>query len=592
MDAVFDGKYKIIKKIGSGGMSHVYLAELMADGSQWAIKKVPKRNARSFDLLAEPKILKRLDHPALPKIIDVVQDKENVYIIENYIEGKVLSGQLEGHKCFDEATVVEWAKQLCDVLIYLHNQHPPIIYRDMKPSNIIISSDGRLSVIDFGIAREYETGSDNTYLGTKGYAAPEQYDSSQTDPRTDIYSLGATMFHLLTGMSPAERKPGVDTLRSLKPGISDGIEYIVNKCMQEKPSQRYGSAIELKYQLERTYESSYKNKILSIRKNGKKVVKLLLVVVFILMIAEGIRLMPEAERKGQTRLDQTVIDLYEYNNGAENDPDAFLDIADQLNKQGKYELCVEYLSANKNKPENNAEKARYMYLMGTAYFGALDYSKASKYLGNAVELEPGNELYMRDAAVSYARNGDENKASAILKELKDISGADASTYYIAGHIYEERADYENAIDSYKIAVSETTEYTLKQNSLRGLAEAYIKAGDVVKAEECYKELIDMQCRLPHIYLNLAIVYHSQEKWAQEEAILAELEKLYPDYYRCYIMQTYMYIAKEDEKPKEKRDYTDAVKSFEKAEQYAPEGGEDIKSLHNVIDALEKQKEKK
>ncbi|MBQ3427445.1 MAG: protein kinase [Clostridia bacterium] len=586
MDTIFDGKYKIIKKIGSGGMSEVYLAEIISDGALRAIKKVPKRNARSFDLLAEPTILKRLDHPALPKIVDVVQDKDNLYIIEDYIDGKVLSDQLDGHRCFDELTVVEWSKQLCDVLIYLHNQHPPIIYRDMKPSNIIISSDGRISLIDFGIAREYEAGSNSDSFGTRGYAAPEQYKLSQSDPRTDIYSLGATMFHTLTGISPAERKKESDTLRKLKPGLSEGIEYIVKKCMSEKPSQRYGSAIELKYQLEHVYDSSGKNKLLSIRKNGKKIVKVFLMIIFAAIIAEGIRMIStKTEDAGNAGTDRAAMDLYEFNNGAENEGDSYLETADQFNKQGQYDLCIQYLTANKDKPDDDAEKARYMYLMGTAYFGQSDYGEASEYLSNAVDLEPYNELYMRDAAVACARNGDEKKASSILKELKKISGVDASTYYIAGHIYEERSDYENAIENYKIALAETTEYTLKQNSLRGLAEAYVKSGSYSEAEAAYEELIDMQCRLPHIYINLAIVYHAQKKWDSEEKILSDLEKLYPEYYQGHILRTYMYISKEDEKPEDLRDYAAAKESFKKAEEYAPEDSEDIKSLRKIVEGL-------
>ena len=278
MDGIFDRRYRVIEKIADGGMSEIYLAERISDGRRLAIKAVPKNNAFAFDLLAEPKILMRLDHPSLPKIIDVVQDKTTLYIIETYIPGMTIEDQLEGDKCFDELTVIEWSRQLCDILIYLHNLHPPIIYRDLKPSNIIVSDDGKVHVIDFGIAREYKTGGDHSYFGTRGYAAPEQYDSSPTDPRTDIYSLGATMFHMLTGVSPEKVNIVEASLRRLKPGISAGTDYIVNKCLRKKPYERYNNVIELKDALGHIYGHEKKTKKAAIHRNGKQALKAILLI--------------------------------------------------------------------------------------------------------------------------------------------------------------------------------------------------------------------------------------------------------------------------------------------------------------------------
>src|SRR5699024_8630872 len=148
-------------------------AESTSLGTKWAIKAVDKRLSTEFDLLAEPNILKKLNHPSLPRIIDIEEDENNLYIIEDYIDGKSLDRQLKEKKNFDENIVINWAKQLCDVLIYLHNQKPnPIIYRDMKPANIIVDKDDNVKLIDFGIAREFkiDNDSDTTYMGTRGYA--------------------------------------------------------------------------------------------------------------------------------------------------------------------------------------------------------------------------------------------------------------------------------------------------------------------------------------------------------------------------------------------------------------------------------------
>ena len=234
-------------------MSKVYLAESTTLGTKWAIKSVDKKLNVQFDLLAEPNILKKLNHPALPRIIDIEEDETNIYIIEDYIDGKSLDMRLKTEKRFDEETVINWSKQLCDVLIYLHNQKPnPIIYRDMKPANLIVTKENRVKLIDFGIAREFkiDNDSDTTYMGTRGYAAPEQYGSSQTDQRTDIYSIGVTMYHLITGKSPNEPPYEFKKIREIDPNFSEGMEYIINKCIQNDPTKRYQSMEELLYDLE------------------------------------------------------------------------------------------------------------------------------------------------------------------------------------------------------------------------------------------------------------------------------------------------------------------------------------------------------
>lgn len=252
MDILFNN-YEIIQKIGKGGTSNVYLARNVSSGELLAIKEVNKDKGNNIDLLAEPSILKRLDNPALPKIADIREDENNVYIIEDYIEGVPLDKQLKRVGKFEENLVLNWAKQLCHVLLYLHNQKPnPIIYRDMKPGNIIISPDNTVKLIDFGTAREFKVTSttDTMYIGTRGYAAPEQYGGSQSDARTDIYSLGITLYHLLTGKAPNDVLYNFKPIRILDDMLSEEIESIVDKCVQNDPADRYQSVDELLADLE------------------------------------------------------------------------------------------------------------------------------------------------------------------------------------------------------------------------------------------------------------------------------------------------------------------------------------------------------
>ncbi len=256
LGALIDGKYEILKEIGRGGMSFVYLAMDNRLNKQWAVKEIRKKgNSKSDEiiinsLLAEADLMKRLDHPALPRIVDIVSNDMTIYIIMDYIEGRSLDVIMKEYGASPERLVISWAKQLAQALKYLHSQKPPIIYRDMKPSNIMLKPDGIVKIIDFGIAREYREKalSDTTVLGTKGYAPPEQY-SGRTDKRSDIFSLGMTMYSLITGRDPI--KGDIYTpVRQINKSLSEGIELIIDKCVQPAVKDRYQSCEELLRDLE------------------------------------------------------------------------------------------------------------------------------------------------------------------------------------------------------------------------------------------------------------------------------------------------------------------------------------------------------
>lgn len=255
---VVDGKYEILKQIGKGGMSVVYLAMDKRLNKQWAVKEIRKTADGKNDevivnsLIAEANLMKRLDHPALPRIVDIIDSKETIFVVMDYIEGESLDRILAEYGPQPQEVVIDWAKQICDALNYLHSQKPPIIYRDMKPANVMLKPEGNLKVIDFGIAREYKEKnlSDTTVLGTKGYAPPEQHGSRQTDNRSDIYALGMTMHHLLTGVDPRSADYVYVPIRQWNPQLSGGLERVIDRCTALDPEDRYQNCNELMYALE------------------------------------------------------------------------------------------------------------------------------------------------------------------------------------------------------------------------------------------------------------------------------------------------------------------------------------------------------
>lgn len=267
---VLSGRYEIISELGRGGTSTVYLAKDKNLGSYWAVKQVDGDLNKDMDSFKkEVELLSTLQHSDIPRIVDRVEIGKDYFVVMDFVDGTSLGKKVEAEGPQPEEKVIEWAKMLCDVLDYLHNVKGanPIVYRDMKPDNVMLMQSGRVKLIDFGIAKECERGKKvlGPPVGTRGYASPEQYKNSSNilDERSDIYSLGCTIYYVISGVTPGKPPNGVRPLRQINPLISEGMEYIVKKCTSFKPEDRYRNCKELKYDLEniKKFNSSYKKKM-------------------------------------------------------------------------------------------------------------------------------------------------------------------------------------------------------------------------------------------------------------------------------------------------------------------------------------------
>lgn len=241
-------RYKIVGVLGAGGMGTVYLAEdRRLPGKRWAIKEI--RPAAGTGSLGEAAALVRLSHPGLPQIADYFEAEDGScgYLVMEHIEGETMEERFvrSGRKV-DAATVVRWAVQLCDVLAYLHGLKPhPVIHRDLKPSNVIITGQERVVLIDFGISRLARgPGQDTVRLGTIGFSAPELLTSGRTDERSDLYSLGAVLFYLLSGgrLPAALAGPATDELK----GVPFVLKQVVEKLLEPLPEHRFPDAASVK----------------------------------------------------------------------------------------------------------------------------------------------------------------------------------------------------------------------------------------------------------------------------------------------------------------------------------------------------------
>ncbi len=415
---VLDEKYEILRQIGEGGMSIVYLARNNRMNMQLAVKEIKNDGSKSTEILLkglerEANILKDVDHPVIPRIIDIVKHAGTICVVMDFIEGENLADKLKEVERFSQEQVIEWGLELASALEYLHSMDPPIIYRDMKPSNVMLKPDGGVKLIDFGTAKTYdiENNADTTALGTRGYAAPEQFGDAQgrgiykTDARTDIYNLGATLYHMVTGKNPQEPPYEMVPIREVDPMLSTGLEQIILKCTKPNPNERYQSCSELIYALEHYTELDD-----SYIKANKKKVTIFAVTVALTLISAVIALF------GKFGIDKVASDNYiayiEKGNGFKTDGlysaaateykkafeldgtdadayvkyiDTFIDSSKATNEKGESELKLEdglntVANRVKNKYGDVDKNNEVLYKLGLTYFTEInDYGAAAKY---------------------------------------------------------------------------------------------------------------------------------------------------------------------------------------------------------------------
>lgn len=268
-DTVLQNRYRIVRKLGEGGMGSVYLAIDGRFDNEVAIKETHFTNEtlrKQFE--REARLLNKLRHPAMTRVIDHFTENDGQFLVMDYVEGADLSDMLEKRGgAFPVEEVLKWADQLLDSLSYLHKQNPPIVHRDIKPENLKLPDSGQIILLDFGLAKGFAgqisrvTPSGSIFGYTPNYAPLEQVQGTGTDPRSDLYSLAATLYKLLTNLTPSDVLTRVgaviggrpDTLKpanEVNPGISTAVGEVLRKGLAIDAEQRYSSAVEMRQALE------------------------------------------------------------------------------------------------------------------------------------------------------------------------------------------------------------------------------------------------------------------------------------------------------------------------------------------------------
>lgn len=507
---ILDHVYQIVGEIGAGGTGIIYKAYHLRLKRYVVVKKIKDEVAARVHARAEADILKRLKHTYLPQVYDFLEIDGGIYTVIDFIEGQSLDYYIKNGYKIQQRQLIIWARQLCEALAYLHAQAPPIIHSDIKPQNIMITTQGNVCLIDFNISLDGQGSSQISGLSA-GYAPPEQYlnleplpqgDSSGAtyrfrmqsplDARSDIYSLGATLYHLISGVKPEKSTGPVTPLAQWNPPYSQALLDVVARMMCPDPNDRYQSAADLL----RVFQNLRKLDRAYIRHHTAQHVT---TIVFAVLLTGSLLLSFFGYRRmGAEKEDRyTQLVLQGEAAGESGDYEAAVALYDQAielfstklpayyqkllayERQGEYQACVQYGRAVLTNPglepemANNPEQAADLYFMiGNAWFEQENYVKAAQYYQEAVARSAANPEYYRDYAISLARMQQTDEAKTVLEEAVACGLDTDSISLVEAELDLSAGQWQKAARAFMEVVQSTASETLRQRAYILCARAY------------------------------------------------------------------------------------------------------------------------
>jgi len=568
---VIDSTYQIMQKIGSGGTGDVYLAYHSRLQKYVVIKKIKDGFTGQMNIRAEVDILKSLKHTCLPQVYDFVQRGQQVYTVMDYIEGYDLDSYIRSGCRAEEDTLLKWLKQLCEVLVYLHSQKPPIIHSDIKPANIMVTKDGNICLIDFNISLDGDDSSQISGISLP-YASPEQYAKAVLfgsgrehrhivlDGRTDMYSLGASFYHLMAGAPPAKPYERTLPLGRQKLDYGNGLIYVIDKAMMPDISDRYESMEQMQKAVNSLYKSTKAYKLYLISVIGAALLYVTVMGLGLSCLIYGMNLGVREEYEENR---QRLFDSYDA-----GDYEKTINEGYEILNNRRYQSILE---------KNKTDYILIFHAVGEAYFEYGDYENAAVWYGRAAEYISdirGYSDYYRDYIVALVRAGYEEAAREELLTAQeqgiesihiDLVNAELLVYnrdyseamneierlaklnidgktkmhllVLGGEAAEQTGDYEKQIDYLERAKEEDA----AAGVLRKLGNAYMNAALKLRLREkdkntyyqqamlCYEELSKKSYTSLNDYLNLAICRRALGNYKDSIQLLKELEASYSDY---------------------------------------------------------------
>ena len=551
---VIRDRYVIRDVIGKGGGGIVYTAYDQNLELDVVLKQIREDVTSLLDTRAEVDILKQLKHERLPKVLDFFEYEGRLFTSMDYIKGIDLNSALKTQGRFLQGQVLRWAQELSDALAYLHSQQPPVIHSDIKPANIMYDpSTNGVTLIDFNISLAFSRSKlDLTWI-SPGYSPPEQYNKlgdyyqalekagyrtggqqpggsyntgggqfpnyaypnrpasgydrytlpivAQTvgrgvDARSDIYSFGATMYHLLTGVKPALNYAEIIPISEYDIDIDPTFAMIIEKCMALNPNERYPDGVALNHALRDIYKLEIEHKDFVKRERRRKLMSGLLIGFGIAMIGAGFYVDKTATGREYNRIiseARIYSDSGEYSAAMDaiedavevlpNRLDAYVEKARTQYLSGEYDeviKTVDETTENEKIKKRKSDAALWgdlYYICGDAWLEKDDYSNANKLFKRAIEEYDGNSLYYRERAVALARRGSTDEAENALKDAQERNLGTDSVNYVQAEIARAKDEDDRAIELLQSVLNSTQDDELASRSVIIVSDIYGENGE-------------------------------------------------------------------------------------------------------------------
>ena len=547
--------YTLLEQIGSGGGGIVYKAYHEHLRTYVVVKQMKAKARGVLDARGEADVLKNIKHTRLPRVYDFLDINGEIFTVMDFVPGESLDKVLLREGRFGQKEVFHWTLHLAEVLSYLHSRTPSVIHSDIKPANVMLLPNRDICLIDFNVSLAFDRGLRMSTGVSRGYSPPEQYhdfasyckckhmqqgnpynaptmtmkeialmwDETQTmnpaaakteslvsemlgrgvDERSDIYSLGATVYHLLTGRKPEASFEAIIPIHELMPELSEGFAVIIEKMMALSPEERYQNGTELLYALEHVYELDSEYRAFC---RGRSRRKLLIAGMLAAGIAAGVGGFLMMQKENRTAYNRGVeeanvlIESGDYDEAEEllkavqqrlpADIHSYKAELLRLFAMGEYAQAVDYGKDMINNPvyitdgeEAQTSYADLFYILGNAYFEQDDYGNAGQCFERAIENNSKNSLYFRDEAIVQAKTGNFEEAEKTLETAVELGLGEDSIYMAQGEIVFSKGEYEAAVQYLKKAMLAAETKELRRRSVILCAQAYKSIGNTWLDEE-------------------------------------------------------------------------------------------------------------
>ena len=512
---IIDNRYQVLSELGQGGMGVVFLAYHLRLEKYVVLKKL-KENIGDVSLLRnEVDILKGLHHPYLPQVYDFIKYDGDLYTVIDYVKGYDLGQYIKSGTGFSEKQLIKWLTQMCDVLGYLHSNDRKILHTDIKPSNIMITEKGDICLIDFGVS--LIQGSSVKGYSTN-YSSPEQYTNAQymmrgqkeyytLDERTDIYSLGATFYSLMTGKKPSVFKGETQSLTSLNTGYSEPFSLIIDKAMSYDREKRFKTADEMKKAINRMYRFDQSYRMYVLLQIAFSVFGAVLIIFGSIMLLSGYK----NSVSGSFKNDYSEFVEY-YENGDLNSAE----------KSGNDIL----VNSSYSKYLDSSKRAEICHAIGDSYYQNEDYSNASYYFDLAIEQngsdDDKNVIYYRDYVFSLINEGKTAKAQDVRNIMSEKYPGRVESMLINAQMQYVSGDYEEAAQSIQGLLPSLTDSDNKyaayiiQGDSNYKAKKYMGAVSSYERAYSFKSNITLLRKIGSSYLNYANLQNSVPMYKKAE----------------------------------------------------------------------------